>query len=152
MSCYSRFSYTLNSAKVFSSLLAACVFPLTSVAGLNQFEVGSGTIHSTLTNPSYDEFAFTSPFASPPAVFSLTSTRGGNSCIIRMQNIDTDGFEALCAEDSFYDGIHLDVPLQYIALREGVQTIPSNAGSANDVTFEVGCVDTTAGQPLVQLC
>lgn len=127
---------------------AIALIPPQAHAFLNQFEVGTGNIHNTLNaaNNSYDQFSFGSSFANPPAVFTLPRTNGGHSCIIRMQNIDQDGFEALCAEDSSYDGEHTNVPFQYIAVREGVQTIPSNAGALADVTFEVGCVDTTAVQ------
>ncbi|RBP49908.1 C25 family cysteine peptidase [Arenicella xantha] len=110
----------------------------------NTFQVGSGTIHDTFANNSFDEFPLSPDFADTPAVFILGNTAGSNSCEVRLQNIDTDSFEAVCPEDSSWDGEHAAVPVQFAAIAEGVQTIPTNNGGS--VTFEVGCVTTNAVQ------
>lgn len=128
----------------FTFLLCLFLTAKELLAGPNVFEVGSDTIHDTFINNTYDTFSFQTPFASTPAVFAIGSTAGNNSCEVRFQNIGTTSFEAVCAEDSSWDGQHVAVPLQYMALAEGVQRIPTNNGGS--VVFEVGCVETAAVQ------
>lgn len=132
-----------------SRFAALCIllllnFTQTLLAGPNTFQVGSDTIHNTFTFPTFDTFALAPDFAETPAVFILGNIAGNNSCEVRLQNIDTDSFDAVCAEDSSWDGEHVDVPIQFAAITEGVKTIPTNNGGS--VTFEVGCVDTNAVQ------
>jgi len=117
---------------------------LSASAAPNTFQVGTDTIHSTFTFATYDEFALAPPFEETPAVFILGNVAGNNSCEVRMQNIGLTSFEAVCAEDSSWDGEHVDVPIQFAAITEGVKTIPTNNGG--QVTFEVGCVETTRVQ------
>lgn len=132
-----------------ANVSAATVFLYFSVfmqahADSNTLEVGTSTIHNTNSNPTFDTFDFVTEFAEIPAVFVLGNTAGPHSCEVRLQNIGLTSFEAICAEDSFWDGGHTNLPLQYMAITEGVKTIPTNNGGS--VTFEVGCVDTNAVQ------
>ena len=113
-------------------------------AAPNTFQVGSGTIHDTFANNTYDTFNLAPPFVDTPAIFILGNTAGSNSCEVRLQNVGLTSFDAVCAEDSSWDGQHLAVPVQYAAITEGVKTIPTNNGGS--VTFEVGCVDTNSVQ------
>jgi len=124
---------------VFSLLLHA-----NASAAPNTFQVGSGTIHDTFANSSYDTFNLAPPFEDTPAIFILGNVAGANSCEVRLQNIGLTSFDAVCAEDSSWDGQHIAVPVQYAAITEGVKTIPTNNGGS--VTFEVGCVDTNSVQ------
>ncbi len=133
-----------NRAFHWGLLLSAFSVSHIAMAGPNVFEVGAGSIHDTFVNNTYDTFDFQTPFASTPAVFAIGNVAGSNSCEVRFQNISTTEFEAVCAEDSSWDGQHVAVPLQYMAIAEGVQTIPTNNGGS--VTFEAGCIETNAVQ------
>jgi len=131
--------------RVFACIVASLLLSsLTAIAAPNTFQVGAGTIHDTFVNNSFDTFALSPPFAETPAVFVLGNVAGSNSCEVRMENIGTTSFDAVCAEDSSWDGEHIAVPIQYAAITEGVKTIPTNNGGS--VTFEVGCVDTNRVQ------
>jgi len=134
----------LRTVSAVSAAFAAILLSTASQAAPNTFQVGSGTIHDTFVNNSFDTFNLAPDFAETPAVFILGNVAGSNSCEVRLQNIDTNSFDAVCAEDRSWDGEHVAVPVQYAAITEGVKTIPTNNGGS--VTFEVGCVTTNAVQ------
>ncbi len=117
-------------------------------AMFNTFEVGVETLVSTSGgNPDvFTSITFAEEFTETPLVFLLPSTEGGQSCDVRIRNKTAMGFDAVCAEASGFNGPHVAVEVQYIAIVPGVTSVPTNPTSAGPIVFEAGSISTQTVQ------
>ena len=122
-----------------------------SIARAVAIEIQSTTLPSTFTVVDFQRIDFVSDAFSSmgitPVVLTIPTTRGGDSCQIRIRTVDSTGFEAACLESPGFDGMHLDMDLHYIAIEPGVHTIPAVVGGMpTTATFAAGTTTTSAVQ------
>ena len=87
-------------------------------------EVGELTIINTYDKPEFTRVNFTQEFDSPPLVFTLPTTDGGNSAAHRIRNVTSEGFDIMTLEPVGEDGPHVAMALNYLAVERGVHDIP----------------------------
>ncbi len=108
------------------------------------FVVGEAVLPAT-SNNSFTRIDFPATFAGPPAappnVFAMTTLAGGDPCVIRIQNVDNTGFEAVCYEPVNEDGAHPGMTFEYVAVANGTTDVPI-ANSSDSLTFESNCINT----------
>ncbi|MEL7188254.1 MAG: hypothetical protein AAGK17_01775 [Pseudomonadota bacterium] len=123
----------------------------TSPAFAGRIEAGTFTAHDTLgTNQTPDFVAFQQPFDVPPIVIVISNSNGGQSASVRITNITTAGFDELILEPDGWDGRHLAMVTQYIAVEPGRHVLPDGTiieagrNSVSAVQFGTGFTGGTA--------
>ncbi len=108
--------------------------------------VGEAVLPAT-SNNTFTRIEFPATFAGPPTappnVFAMTTLAGGDPCVIRIQNVDNTGFDAVCYEPVNADGAHPGMTFEYVAVANGTTDVPI-ANSSDSLTFESSCINTDA--------
>ncbi len=96
------------------------------LAGVLDFniEVGALTVIDTYQKPDFTRVNFTQVFDSPPLVFTLPTTDGGNAAAHRIRNVTSEGFDIMTLEPDGEDGPHVAMSLNYLAVEPGVHDLP----------------------------
>lgn len=124
---------------VAASLLIASLWATELTAA--RLEAGTFTSHDTISGSRAPATVnFQQPFDVPPIVVAIASTQGNNSSTIRITNVTTTGFDELAIEPDNWDGRHIPMTIQYIALEPGRHTLPDGT------VIEAGFVTTSATQ------
>jgi len=105
--------------KIFIFIL---IFPMYIFA----WKMESGAIHlnNTKKNSDWVQVSFKQSYETPPLVFSLISSNGGDPAALRIKNVTKDGFEILQVEPSGEDGPHTTMDIQYLAIDSGEHVLP----------------------------
>ena len=109
-------------------------------------EVDSIVLPASVSN-TFTSFLFQTPFESgtTPNVFTMTTDDGTDPCTVRITNVTSTGFDAVCFEPINEDGTHPGMTVEYIAIADGGVTVPLDGGVGN-VVFESACINTTTQQ------
>jgi hypothetical protein len=96
-----------------------------SKAEIFEIEVGSRVSADTFVSLDQTYVSFDKSFQEPPVVIALIDQRGGNAAMLRITNVSTAGFFAVITEPEGYDGEHLSVNFDYIAMTPGTYRLPT---------------------------
>jgi len=152
---------------ILNSVLAKCVSLFIVYASLcsvslaqsqnTVIEVGTATLpaYSTATPATPTPFTtinFKLPFpvGVVPNVFPMNTLMGTEPCTIRIRNITNTGFDAVCQEPINLDRAHGLILMDYIAIVDGVTTVPANTG--DPVVFESMCEDMVDSEQFGPAC
>jgi uncharacterized repeat protein (TIGR01451 family) len=132
-------------ARALAALLvcaAAMLVPLSDAAA-GRIEAGTFTAHDTFGTGVDPQFVpFQQTFDVPPVVIVLSNSNGGQSASVRITNVTTAGFEELILEPDGWDGHHLEMATQYIAVEPGRHVLPDGtiieAGRTNVSAVQFG--------------
>lgn len=111
-----------------------------SVARDFQIEAGSRVSADTFASLEETYVPFQQIFDEPPVVVTLMAQNGSNSATLRVTNVSRTGFFALIIESEGWDGEHVAVPFDYIAVTPGAHRLPSGE------IISAGSISTTAVQ------
>lgn len=94
---------------------------------------------------------FRQNYTSPPLVFILADSDGGDSASIRISSVTSIGFTAYMVEPEGNDGAHLrQEKISYIAIESGTHTLPDGtkiaAGSVSTQRFQSKALGGTSWQ------
>lgn len=101
---------------------------------------GQFTIPSGATASSWTNVVFSTPFASPPAVFALNRAVENDPSEVRLRNIQATGFEISLVKPNGEVGAASETDIDYVAASPGVYAM------GNGDLFEIGTVQTSAVQ------
>ncbi|MEM7304115.1 MAG: H-type lectin domain-containing protein [Pseudomonadota bacterium] len=90
-----------------------------------RLEAGRAVTSNTLSNPSFRTVTFDQTFDTVPIVIVLPTDQGGNASTLRIRNITTSGFDVAPLEPPSFDGLHLEMDFDYIAIEPGIHEMPS---------------------------
>lgn len=123
MAFSARFSL-MRALSVVVLAIATCVCTI-SPAQAGRIEAGTFIAHDTLgSNRTPDFVPFQETFDVPPIVIVISNSTGGNSASVRVTNVTTTGFDELILEPDNWDGRHLAMVTQYIAVEPGRHVLP----------------------------
>ena len=127
--------------KWIASLALTLLFvAMPQVAMAWKMEVRQISTQDTYDLATFDTINFDVPFDTPPVVFALPTSEGGNSANLRIKNVSTSGFEITITEPSEWDGPHINMTFAYLAIEPGVHQLPDGT------LIEAGTLDTTTEQ------
>lgn len=97
----------------------------TTAATAGRIEAGTFNSNDTISGSRLPtRVNFQQPFDQPPIVVALPSQSGNNSSTIRITNVTTTGFDELALEPDNWDGRHISMAIQYIAVEPGRHVLP----------------------------
>jgi uncharacterized repeat protein (TIGR01451 family) len=128
-------------AGVLAGLLLCFGLLAATPAQAGRIEAGTFTAHDTLgTNRTPDRVTFQQAFDTTPIVIVLSNSSGGNAASVQITNVSTTGFDELILEPDNFDGRHLSMLTQYIAVEPGRHVLPDGT------VIEAGFTNTSAVQ------
>ncbi|MEQ8288119.1 MAG: hypothetical protein RIB78_00195 [Gammaproteobacteria bacterium] len=105
-------------------------------------EVDQVTLNDTTTTPTFTAVSFLQTYPTPPLVFVLPTNENTDPAAIRIRNVTTTGFEMAQVEPEPQDGRSVPMTVDYIAMTEGVFTLPDGrtieAGTHTTQTVQHG--------------
>ncbi len=111
------------------------------VAGI-YIEANQVTLNDTTTTPTFTPVSFLQTYPTPPLVFVLPTNENTDPAAIRIRNVTTTGFEMAQVEPEPQDGRSVPMTVDYIAMTEGVFTLPDGrtieAGTHTTQTVQHG--------------
>ena len=111
------------------------------VAGI-YIEANQVTLNDTTTTPTFTAVSFLQTYPTPPLVFVLPTNENTDPAAIRIRNVTTTGFEMAQVEPESQDGRSVPMTVDYIAMTEGVFTLPDGrtieAGTHTTQTVQHG--------------
>lgn len=116
-----------------------CDSALPDANSLN-IEVGEVSI-----NQEWVKVLFQNTFSQPIVVVGPPSTNGGQPTIVRVRNINNDGFEIRLQEWDYLDGTHVEETVNYIVLEKGTHTLD------NGLKIEAGSFSGSAAFSKISL-
>ncbi len=124
-----------------ATLLALCACLIATPANAGRIEAGTFVSHDTISGSRLPVTVnFQQAFDVPPIVVALPSQQGNNSSTIRITNVTTTGFDELALEPDNWDGRHISMTIQYVAIEPGRHVLPDGT------IIEAGFTTTTATQ------
>ena len=110
-------------------------------ASAARLEAGTFVSHDTINGSRTPaRVTFQQPFDVVPVVIAIASSQGNNSATIRITNVTTTGFDELAIEPDNWDGRHIPMTIQYIAVEPGRHVL------SDGTVIEAGFTNTTATQ------
>jgi len=148
---------------VFLVFIFCLAMPALLKAQTTEFEFGQGQVDAYTTVPSgvnpdpfannivpgtrtpFTRITFDTPFANTPNVFTMTPEFAGadDPCTLRIENVNTTGFDVTCLEPLNEDRASPNIPFEYIAVQGNGDNpvmidVPLADGSG-DATFITNC-------------
>lgn len=122
-------------------LLFATLFLGETGAVAARLEAGTFTSNDTVNGTrTPTRVNFQQTFDVPPVVVAIVNQSGSNSATIRITNVTTTGFDELAIEPDNWDGRHLSMTVQYIAIEPGRHVL------SDGTIIEAGFTTTSAVQ------
>ena len=108
-------------------MIFTCVLSLVYMGDLYawRLEAGREVTNNTLSNPNFRTITFSQPFDTTPVVIVLPTNQGGNASTLRIRNVTTTGFDVAPLEPPNFDGLHIPMDFDYIAIEPGIHQLPS---------------------------
>jgi len=104
------------------NILVMMLFPLYLFAW--QMESGTVKLEDTYDDGNWVTVHLKQRYSTPPLIFTLPTTEGGQPSALRLKNITNDSFEVLQVEPSGNDGPHIPMTIHYIAIDSGEHYLP----------------------------
>ena len=105
-------------------------------------EANQVTLNDTNMTPTFTSVSFLQTYPTPPLVFVLPTNENTDPAAIRIRNVTTTGFEMAQVEPEPQDGRSVPMTVDYIAMTEGVFTLPDGrtieAGTHTTQTVQHG--------------
>jgi len=96
-----------------------------------------------LVNTDWQRISYTNTFVNPVVVARIVSENGTDACIIRLNNIDADGFDIRLQEWQYGNDIHSFESVSYLVMERGSYTLADGTlveaghfSSSEMVTYE----------------
>ena len=106
-----------------------------------RLEAGTFTSNDTVNGSRVPtRVSFQQPFDVAPVVVAIVNQSGSNSATIRITNVTTTGFDELAIEPDNWDGRHLSMTVQYVAIEPGRHVL------SDGTAIEAGFTTTSATQ------
>ena len=110
------------------ALAAACLgTQLTAPVAAFELEFGEVILFDTFATPSTTPVLFSQPFSTPPLVFALRSSEGGDPSTLRITDVTTAGFNVKQVEPEPNDGPHVAMTVPYLAIEAGDHRLPDGS-------------------------
>ena len=87
-------------------------------------ESGTVQLNATGSNPNWVKVTLQQTYTTPPLIFSIATSDGGDPCALRIRNVTTSSFEILQVEPPNQDGPHKKMTIHYIAIDSGEHYLP----------------------------
>jgi hypothetical protein len=107
-----------------------------SPSGSLPFEVGEVQLDHNWVRVNFNK-----PFGDPVVVANPLSIDGGEPAVIRIHNVDSNGFEIRIQEWDYLDGIHVLETASYLVMERGSYTLADGTRIEAD-TFETNKVES----------
>jgi MSHA biogenesis protein MshQ len=119
-------------------ILLLLFFPLSLFAW--KMESGTVQLNHTSSHTEWVQVTLAQSYATPPLIFSLTTSDGGDPCALRIRTVTNSSFEILQLEPSNQDGPHMQMTVHYLAIESGEHFLPDGT------RIVAGKISTTAQQ------
>jgi len=89
-----------------------------------QLEAGRQQLPETFSQSSFARVTFSEPHQRAPLVFVLASSEGSDPTALRINNVNTTGFDVVQVEPDGTDGEHIAMQIHYLAVTPGEHRLP----------------------------
>jgi len=127
-----------NLVKFLKFFIFVLVLPISLFAW--KMESGTVQLNSTSKSSEWVRVTLKQSYTTPPLIFSLPTSDGGDPCALRIRNVTNDSFEVLQVESSGEDGPHMKMTVHYLAIDSGEHFLPDGT------RIIAGKISTTAQQ------
>lgn len=100
-----------------NKILILILFPIYVFAW--KMESGSIKLNDTYDDANWVQVSLQQTYDTPPLIFLLPTSAGGDPCALRIKNVTKDSFEVLQVEPADEDGPHVKMTVNYLAIDSG---------------------------------
>ena len=123
-----RWTARRTSPRRLCAVAAACLGALlTPPIAAFELEFGEVTLFDTFATPGATPVLFSEVFSTPPLVFALPSSEGGDPSTLRITDVTTAGFNVKQVEPEPNDGPHVAMTVPYLAIEAGDHRLPDGS-------------------------